>query len=156
MNTTIFIADSDNEIKECFSVFKILRPHLSEEDFLPQVRRQQSQGFTVLALKSDGVIKSAAGFRFAEYLAWGKVLYVDDLITLPEEKKRGYAGELLDWLIAHAKKQQCNGLHLDTGYARHDAHRLYLRKGLQLNCHHLAMQFSLKVETGRFFDKESL
>ena len=36
---------------------------------------------------------------------------------------------------------QCDGLHLDPGYARHDAHRLYLRKGLQFNSHHLALQF---------------
>lgn len=142
MVTEIFIADSDNEVQDCFPVFKVLRPHLNEEKFLPQVRRQQSQGFQVLALKHDGIVKSAAGFRFAEFLAWGKVLYIDDLITLPEEKKRGYAGELLDWLIVHAQSQKCDGLHLDTGYARHDAHRLYLRKGLQLNCHHLALQFS--------------
>lgn len=141
MVTEIFIASSDKEVQDCFPVFKALRPHLNEEKFLPQVRRQQSQGFQVLALKHDGIVKSAAGFRFAEFLAWGKVLYIDDLITLPEEKKRGYAGELLDWLIAHAQSQKCDGLHLDTGYARHDAHRLYLRKGLQLNCHHLALQF---------------
>ena len=141
MAIEIFIAESDKELRECFSVFKVLRPHLNEEKFLPQVRRQQEQGFQVLALKHDGDVKSAAGFRFAEYLAWGKVLYIDDLITLPEEKKQGFAGQLLDWLIAHAQSQKCDGLHLDTGYARHDAHRLYLRKGLQLNCHHLALQF---------------
>ncbi|QKE40355.1 MAG: GNAT family N-acetyltransferase [Ferrovum myxofaciens] len=141
MTTEMFIAESDREIQECFPVFKVLRPHLSEETFLPQVRRQQAQGFQVLALKCDGVVKSAAGFRFTEFLAWGKVLYIDDLVTLPEEKKRGYAGQLLDWLITHAQSQKCDGLHLDTGYARHDAHRLYLRKGLQFNCHHLALQF---------------
>ncbi len=142
MTAEMFIAESDREIQEYFPVFKVLRPHLIEETFIPQVRRQQAQGFQILALKCDGVVKSAAGFRFAEFLAWGKVLYIDDLITLPEEKKRGYAGQLLDWLIAHAKSQKCDGLHLDTGYSRHDAHRLYLRKGLQLKSHHLALQFS--------------
>lgn len=141
MTTEIYIAESGKELEECFYVFKVLRPHLNEEEFLPQVKRQQAQGFKVLALRHDGVVKSAAGFRFAEFLAWGKVLYIDDLITLPVEKKRGFAGQLLDWLIAHAQSQKCDGLHLDTGYARHDAHRLYLRKGLQLNCHHLALQF---------------
>jgi GNAT superfamily N-acetyltransferase len=84
--------------------------------------------------------RCAAGFRFAEFFAWGKILYIDDLITIPEEKKRGYAGKLLDWLIAYAQNHQCNGVHLDTGYTRHDAHRLYLRKGFQLSGHHLALQ----------------
>ena len=94
------------------------------------------------SLKHEGIVKSAAGFRIAEFLAWGKVLYIDDLITLPAEKKRGYAGELLDWLIAYAQNQQCEGVHLDTGYTRHDAHRLYLRKGLQFKSHHLTLQFN--------------
>ena len=141
MNSEILIAQSDKEIQACFPVFKVLRPHLGAEDFLPQVRRQQAQGFKILALKREGIVKSAAGFRMTECLAWGKVLYIDDLVTMPEEKKRGYAGELLDWLITYAQNQQCNGLHLDSGYARHDAHRLYLRKGIQLSCHHFALQF---------------
>lgn len=143
MSPEIFIAQSDDEIQDCFPVFKILRPHLNEDDFLPQVRRQQTQNFHILALKHEGVIKSAAGFRFAEFLAWGKVLYIDDLITVPGEKKRGYAGALIDWLTAHAQNHQCKGVHLDTGYTRHDAQRLYLRKGFQFNGHHLALQFEL-------------
>jgi GNAT superfamily N-acetyltransferase len=142
MTTDISLAQTDAEIQACFPVFKVLRPHLSETDFLPQIHRQQSQGYQILTLAKDGTIKSAAGFRMAEFLAWGKVLYIDDLITLPQEKKRGYASALLDWLIAHAQSQQCDGLHLDSGYARHDAHRLYLNKGLQLGSHHLVMNFS--------------
>ncbi len=139
--TGIFIANTDAEIESCFPVFSVLRPHLKEEDFVPQVRRQQAQGYRILALEDEGVVKSVAGFRLAEFLAWGKVLYVDDLSTLPGETSKGFAGSLLDWLIDHAKSSGCNGIHLDTGYARHAAHRLYLRKGLQFNCHHLALEF---------------
>src|SRR4030095_16225096 len=124
MTPTIFLANSDTEIEECFDVYKELRPHITRAEFLPQVRRQQAQGFSILALLHEGAIKSAAGFRVLEFLAWGKVLYIDDLITLPAEKRRGYAGQLLDWLIQRARDLQCDGVHLDTGYARHDAHRL--------------------------------
>lgn len=141
----IFIANSDAEIESCFAAFKALRPHIEQNNFLPQVRRQHAQSYQILALRHDGVVKSAAGFRFAESLAWGKVLYVDDLTTLPGETSQGFAGLLLDWLINHAKSNQCQGVHLDTGYARHAAHRLYLRKGLQLSGHHLALE--LQVDT---------
>ena len=136
------IAQSDLEIQDCFPVFKVLRPHVSEEVFLPQVRRQQAQGYQILALRDEGVVKSAAGFRSAEFLAWGKGIYIDDLITMPDEKRRGFAGQLLDWIVAHAREQGCGGVHLDTGYARHDAHRLYLRKGFRFDCHHLAVDLS--------------
>ena len=135
----IIIANTDEEIDSCFSVFNILRPHISYDIFLPQVRRQQQQFYQILALRHEGIVKSAAGFRCSEFLAWGKVLYIDDLTTLVEARLNGYAEILLDWLIDYAKSHHCNSVHLDTGYARHSAHRLYLRKGLQLNCHHLTL-----------------
>ncbi|WP_235578730.1 GNAT family N-acetyltransferase [Rhodanobacter sp. Root627] len=88
----------------------------------------------------------AARFRappaFGSRSSWRgekKVLYVDDLTTLPGATSQGFAGALMDWMVAHARANDCQGVHLDTGYTRHAAHRLYLRKGLQLNCHHLAL-----------------
>lgn len=142
MPTDLFIAESDSEIEECFDAFKVLRPHLKKEQFLPQVRRQQKQSYQILALREGEKIPSAAGFRFAEFLAWGTILYVDDLTTLPEFRGRGHGEKLMNWIIDLAESRGCRGVHLDTGYARHAAHRLYLRKGLHLNCHHLALEFT--------------
>lgn len=139
MATQIFIADTDAQINSCFPVFSALRPHLKQSDLLPQVRRQQKQSYQIVALRHDGVVKSVAGFRFAEFLAWGSVLYIDDLATLPGETSRGFGGALLDWLIELARTRGCDAVHLDTGYARHAAHRVYLRKGFQLSSHHMAL-----------------
>ncbi len=141
MDIEIFIVSSDEDINSCFPVFNELRPKLNFQDFLPQVRRQETQAYKILALRHEGIIKSAAGFRLCEFLAWGKVLYIDDLTTLQEARNKGYAKMLLDWLIAHARESGCNGVHLDTGYSRHAAHRVYLQNGFQLNCHHLALEF---------------
>lgn len=140
MAGNIFIANSDEEILSCFPAFSVLRPHIRESEFLPQVRRQQAQSYQIVAAKDEDIVQSAAGFRFAEFLAWGKVLYIDDLATLPSGRSRGLAGALLDWLIGHAEQNGCRGVHLDTGYTRHSAHRLYLKKGLQLSSHHLALE----------------
>lgn len=142
MSVEIFLADTDAEIEACFPAFQALRPHIELPSFLPQVRRQQAQGYRILALRHEGMVKSAAGFRFAEFLAWGKVLYIDDLTTLPDERGQGFAGSLLDWLIAHAREYQCQAVHLDSGYARHAAHRLYLHKGFLLTSHHLAFNLT--------------
>ncbi len=141
MPIELLIAETDREIEQCFDAFKVLRPHLEMGTFLKQVRRQQRESYQILALREDGKILSAAGFRFAEFLAWGTVLYIDDLTTLPEFRGRGHGDRLLSWLIDHAKSRGCKGVHLDSGYARHAAHRLYLRKGLHLDCHHLALAF---------------
>jgi GNAT superfamily N-acetyltransferase len=133
-------AETDNLIQKCFPALKVLRPHLDEATFVEKVRRQQAQGYRLLCLEIENEIKSAAGYRILEFMAWGKVLYIDDLITLPTEKRKGYGGQLLDWLIAHAKTEDCSEVHLDSGYHRNDAHRLYLNKGFDLNCHHFALK----------------
>lgn len=140
MATETFIANTDIEIESCFPVFSVLRPHIAKDDFLAQIRRQYAQSYQILALRHNGTVKSAAGFRFAEFLAWGKILYIDDLATLPGEMGKGFGGCLLDWLINHARSSQCRAVHLDTGYTRHAAHRLYLRKGFLLKSHHLSLE----------------
>lgn len=140
MEFEIFLARKDEEINSCFPVFKELRPTLDFEALLPQVRRQESQSYKVLALRQNGKIKSVAGFRFCEFLAWGKILYIDDLSTLASARGNGFAGALLNWTIEHAKTAGCNAVHLDSGYARHAAHRLYLQKGFRLSSHHFALE----------------
>lgn len=142
MPPEIFIADSDADIESCFPVYLALRPHLVRVEFVPQIRRQQRQSFKIVALRQDGAIRSAAGFRLAEFTAWGRVLYIDDLTTLPEQRSKGFGALLLDWLIAHAREHNCNAVHLDTGYGRHDAHRLYLNKGFRLSSHHMSVELS--------------
>jgi len=141
MDSKLFLATTDAEITACFDAFKVLRPHLELDGFLPQVRRQQLQSYQILALETEDRIASVAGFRFGEFLAWGRVLYIDDLSTLPEYREQGFGGLIMDWLIERAKADGCRALHLDSGYARHTAHRLYLNKGLQMTSHHFALVF---------------
>jgi GNAT superfamily N-acetyltransferase len=141
MSLEIFIANTDQEILSCFSVLLLLRPHLKQENFLTQVRRQQAQSFQLVALRENGHVKSVIGFREAEFLIWGKIVYVDDLSTVDDGRGKGFAGKLLDWVIAYAKEHQCSGVHLDTGYSRHVAHRFYLNRGFNIGCHHLSLEF---------------
>ena len=139
-NRELFLAETEGDIQACFPVFHALRPHLVPADFLPQIRRQQSQGYQILALRDEGAIKSVAGFRYAEFLYCGPIIYIDDLATLPGQMCKGYASAVLDWVIAHALTRQCRAVHLDSGYSRHTAHKLYLRKGFVLNAHHFALE----------------
>ncbi|TYK65392.1 GNAT family N-acetyltransferase [Colwellia echini] len=138
----IYEAKTEDEIANCFSVFKALRPHLTVENFVPQVKRQQAQGYKILALSDNGIVQSIIGYRQSEFLAWGEIIYIDDLSTAEEVRGKGYAGKLLDQIINKAKSLGLQGVHLDTGYARHFAHRLYLNKGLNFSSHHLSITFS--------------
>lgn len=83
---------------------------------------------------------AVAGFRTGDSLAWGHHLYVDDLSTVADARRRGYAGALLDWLVDEARALGCTQLHLDsgTGSERFAAHRLYHAHGLAIYSHHFA------------------
>jgi GNAT superfamily N-acetyltransferase len=81
---------------------------------------------------------AVSGFRILHTLAWGKLLYIDDLVTLPEFRGGGHGHLLLEWLSAEAARLGCEQLHLDSGHHRHGAHRFYLNHGLSISCHHFS------------------
>lgn len=132
--------ENDRDVIACFNVFRHLRSHLDEARFIEQVREQTREGYRIVYIERDGAIVAAAGYRVITFLAWGRILYIDDLITDPERKRAGLGSALLDWLLDQGKELNCNEVHLDTGYQRQDAHRLYLNKGFVLNCHHMTVK----------------
>ncbi|WP_199615278.1 GNAT family N-acetyltransferase [Paenibacillus alkalitolerans] len=128
---------TDSDIMETFAVMKQLRPHLSADEYAAQIKRMQDlYGYKLLAVVENNRVKSVAGYRLSESLAWGKYLYVDDLITDENSRANGYAALLLDWLEAEAEKCGFDQFHLDSGVHRHDAHRFYLKRKMKISSHH--------------------
>ena len=120
-----------------------LRPHLVEAEFVGLVRRQQREGGYQLAFVEDhGEVKSVAGFRLCEFLAWGRILYVDDLVTKAADRSRGCGQALFEWLVARARAAGCVQVHLDSGVQRFDAHRFYLRNRMDITAHHFALKWA--------------
>lgn len=138
MQIRILDINNDSDIRRCFRVFAHLRPHLNETEFARRVQVQAEEGYSIAYIESGEQVVAAAGYRVSHFLAWGKVLYLDDLITDPEKKKAGYGSALLEWVAQKGKELGCDELHLDTGHQRHDAHRLYLKNGLNITSHHLS------------------
>ncbi len=54
-------------------------------------------------------------------------------------RSKGYGDELFAWLVAHAKANGCDQLHLDSGVQRFAAHRFYLRLRMSMTSHHFAL-----------------
>jgi GNAT superfamily N-acetyltransferase len=137
---TIREAESDELVLRCFSVMHELRPHVGREDFLARIRRQMAGGYRIAFLEMDGEVRAVAGFRFAEMLAWGKTMYVDDLVTAEASRGTGCGSRLFDWLVEKARAHGCEEFHLDSGVHRFAAHRFYLHKGMDITSHHFAMK----------------
>ena len=139
-------AITEAEIEACFPAFHELRPHLSQDSFVAQVQRQmRNHGYVLVYAATQNHVVAAAGYRVAEFLAWGLTFYVDDLITPAKSRKLGYGGKLLDWLMEKANELSCDQFQLDSGVHRHDAHRLYLSRKLQISSHHFSKELRKNV-----------
>jgi len=133
---TIKIAKTDNEINTCYSVMQELRPHINKEEFLSRVRNQERSGYQLAYVQEADEIVAVAGFRMSENLAWGKFMYVDDLVTLSAQRSKGFGSKLLSWLKEYAIKNSCSQFHLDSGTQRKEAHRFYEREGMSITGYH--------------------
>lgn len=139
-NNTIFQAQTPDQITRCYPVMQQLRPHYTQLDFVSQVLRQQQTGFLLAGLEAAQQVKAVAGYRIQEMLAHGRILYVDDLITLEEERSRGWGRQLFEWLVQEAKAHECVQLQLDSGTFRHSAHRFYFRQGMHIASYHFDLE----------------
>jgi GNAT superfamily N-acetyltransferase len=140
VNNTISIATSIQAITDCFPVITELRPHLELTDFVAQVQRQQQFNYQLVYLQADETIQTVAGFRVSESLAWGKFLYVDDLVSKSGDRSKGYGGELFNWLVDYARTENCQQLTLDSGVQRFAAHRFYLHQRMEITSHHFTLK----------------
>jgi GNAT superfamily N-acetyltransferase len=123
-----------------FEAMRALRTHLGDaEMFARHVDEvQRPEGYRIVGAFEGEQVVAVAGFRVMNTLFSGRVLYIDDLSTHPDARRRGYAGALLDWCDEEGRRLGCDELHLDSavGPERLDAHRLYFNKGLRIASYH--------------------
>lgn len=136
----ISIAQTDAEIQNCYAVMSELRPHISADEFLARVKRQtKNSGFRLVYLLDEEEVKAVGGFRIAEWLAGGKYLEIEDLVSKSGERSKGYGGALFDWIVEHARKENCGQIKLVSHVKRFAAHRFYLDKRMIIEAHYFSM-----------------
>ena len=136
----IQLAETDTQIEKCFPVLLQLRPHLEFASFILQVRRQQEQGYQLAFLEEAAQVRGVAGFQIGECLAWGKCLYIYDLVVDEDARSQGYGQHLFQWIALFGQEAECTQLHLDSGVQRFDAHRFYLNQRMNIVSHHFSLR----------------
>src|SRR5258705_12658173 len=110
MNRRISLAESDQEIVDCYPVMAELREHLKRDEFVATVRRLAEIADYKLAYLADGEIKAVAGFRISEWLAAGKYLEIDDLVATGGERSKSYGGGIFGLVVKNIRhKNICHG-----------------------------------------------
>lgn len=127
---------------KCRRAMQALRPLLTDDVYEEAVRRTLADNRTMIFVQENDEAAAVAVFETGYNLYRGKYIYVDDLSSLPEYRGRGYAGQILDWIIDYARHEGFDQVHLDSGVseARTDAHRLYLNKRMQMTSLHFALK----------------
>src|SRR4051812_8963760 len=111
-----------------------LRPHHAPAGALvARADAQRAAGYRLVGAFDDGEDDAAAvgGFRLTENLAWGRHLYVDDLVTRRDRRGRGHGAALMRWLAAEARRAGGAEAHPDPRLRAHrpGAHPPYFTRG---------------------------
>ena len=139
MPKTVHVAESDADLRKVSGVLLELRPAFDTERLVSQIKEQMRAGYRVAYVEDGGVVLCVAGFVLGTKLAWGKHMYVDDLVTTEHRRSTGAGATMIAWLKRYARDHGCNQLHLDSGVQRFGAHRFYLREGFDIGSHHFSI-----------------
>jgi GNAT superfamily N-acetyltransferase len=136
---TIRELQGDGEIAAAHSLMAVLRPHLARDGFVERVRGQRREGYRLIGGFVRERLVVLAGVREGCTLSRGVHLFVDDLVTEPDEQGKGYGGEMLRWLARDAATRGLASIWLDS---RATAKGFYEKMGFML---HTAIPCSIDV-----------
>ena len=130
------------ETASAFAALSVLRPTLTDINrFVEQVNKvQRAQGYRLLGIFEEGKANAVAvcGFREETNLASGRHIHIDDFVTVPQARRRGYAQRLLQEVRRIAQENGIAQLHVDSNVSseRTAAHRVYFQNGFEISAYH--------------------
>ena len=139
MIVKIIDSNSGEEFKAACRVMGELRINCTEDELANKITIQMADGYHLIAAMTDQHVSGVAGFWMGHKLAWGKHIYVDDLVTSERYRSTGVGTELLNWIKEFAVANSCSQLHLDSGVQRFAAHKFYLRNDFRIASHHFSV-----------------
>ena len=131
-------AETDEEILACYPVMAELRPHLVKQEFVLG-QTATAEGLLSGILGRGGRPPGCRRLSSFRIPAWGRYLYVDDLVSRTSIRSQGYGQALFTWVVEFAKSAGCQALHLDSGVQNFAAHRFYLRNKMNISSHHFRL-----------------
>lgn len=135
----VHLLTKDSEVAAVAEVLQQLRPQYTLPALSAQIQHQRQAGYQLAFVVAEQQVVCVAGFVVGEKLAWGKHIYVDDLVTAESHRSTGAGALLLEWLKTYANSIGCGQLHLDSGVQRFAAHRFYLAQRFEISSHHFAL-----------------
>lgn len=138
-----------HETATAFAALSVLRPKLQDiNSFVEQINQvQRQQGYRLFGIFEEGISNAVAvcGVREEMNLVSGRHIHIDDLVTLPQYRKRGFGTRLLSEVQNIARQNGIAEIHIDSnvGGERTTAHRIYFQHGFEIGAYHFVCQVDL-------------
>jgi GNAT superfamily N-acetyltransferase len=116
---------TENEWRAAFPVMRELRLDLSEAEFLRLREIMAREGYRLFAAYNENKIVALAGIAVLTNLAYGRHVWVYDLVTTGAARSQGHGSRLLSFIEELARRENCRCIALSSGLQRTDAHRFY-------------------------------
>jgi GNAT superfamily N-acetyltransferase len=130
------VGPGDPRLDGVYPVLRELRDQMTREQFDDWYAEGYPDGYRVAALYDEGECRAVIGYRVMTNFVHGRLLYIDDLITLSAFRSRGYGKALIAYANKVAAGAGCAYVSLDSGTQRRDAHRFYFREGYVITSFH--------------------
>ncbi|ASK27119.1 GNAT family N-acetyltransferase [Neisseria chenwenguii] len=130
------------ETATAFAALSVLRSSQTDINrFVEQIDTQQRPaGYRLLGIFEEGKHNAVAvcGFHEACNLASGRHIHIDDIVTMPQSRGKGYASQLLEAVKRIGADAGIEQIHLDVYVSgdRADAHRLYFKNNFEIMSYH--------------------
>ncbi len=126
-------AQSESDLERLYSVIKELRKELTLPDFISLYKlAHESNGYEIVALECHGKVLAVMGYRILYDFVHGKHIYIDDLVSIPEERSKGFGRRLLEYAEKLAIDLECNGLRLCAGIDNELGKKFYEKNNWKL------------------------
>lgn len=140
--TSVLREITPEETATAFAALSVLRSTLTDINrFVEQINTQQRPaGYRLLGIFEESKHNAVAvvGFHEAYNLASGHHIHIDDIVTMPQSRLKGYASRLLEEVRKIGGEVGATKIHLNVhvGQERADAHRLYFKTGFEISAYH--------------------
>ena len=107
-------------------LFKQLWPNKNSQDLHEKKKLLWRKSTRIFLAKEDGKVLGLVTFRPKIF---GLIAYVPELVVYEEARGKGIGKNLLQKIMAYAKRKTCFGVLLASAMERRESHRFYKKNG---------------------------
>jgi GNAT superfamily N-acetyltransferase len=122
-----------DEIKDSYLLLKEIRDNQTLDDFCTMFYFMKDEDYKMIGLYENSELITVSNIKLDFNSAYGKYIYIYDLVTKPEKRSQGYGKKMIKYISSLAISFDCENLVLNSLIDKVEAHRFYKRENFEQN-----------------------